>query len=675
MYKYTPLSYLACLVTVFISSVGYAQNTSVVDENITEDIHPEEIVITGTRTPKLLSNSPVSVDVISHEEIELLTQGTIAQALNFIPGVVVVRNQKDGYNIQMQGFDGDNVLILLNSQPLIAPTGSAVDLDQISAHDIQQIEVIRGAASVMYGSSAMGGVINIITKEPDENRLKISYELGSYAGNEIDGDEYSHQTKLNSTYIYKGWAYQLDLMVKETPGFDYDNDESSSPAGSLDKTFVHFASSGKVDNLNVSVKYQYFEEEKDKNTGVIAGQDRYAQYLSDVDQHQLDFHIGQDVFNKAEHEIANNSWQLNARLMDHQETSGNTGSLRDADIGLYELNGQYVWSQSDKEVVAGGVVHQDTLEQVKVLTGAEEVPDQSKESAEAFAQINWIDPKYQMLLGMRGQYDSDFGDHYALRASGMINFIDKADKLQWRFGVGQGYRVPTLKERFYEFDHSALGYKVYGNEDLDPEESVSINSSFNYRTSFTKTWLGDFDLTSDINFHFTKADNLIDTFHDAERSAEEDLDISVYENVEEAEIKGIDVSTELHFTNWVGQLNYSYLDAQDNENNRLEARPYHQVKGSLGYNYSPYEIDAMLYFVYQQGEARPEDSYENGSHNNEWTTVDFKLSQQVTRHLSWRLNIENIFDEHLNDAADNKSQFDARPVSSRFVALGINYQF
>ena len=264
----------------------------------------EVIVITGTRTPKLLSNSPIPVSVISQEEIELITQGTVAQALNYIPGVVVVRNQKDGYNIQMQGFDGDNVLVLLNGQPLVSPTGSAVDLDQINAQNIQQIEVIKGAASVMYGSSAMGGVINILTKQSEENQAQLSYEIGSYVGNAIDGDEIAHQTRINTTLITHGWSNQLNLMFKYTPGFDYDDDHNTTPAGSLDKTFVNFATRGKLFDLNTDVKYQYFNEDKNKNIGVIAGQATNQTYISAVDQQQLDIHIGKDIFDKSTHSVA-----------------------------------------------------------------------------------------------------------------------------------------------------------------------------------------------------------------------------------------------------------------------------------------------------------------------------------------------------------------------------------
>lgn len=356
--------------------------------------------------------------------------------------------------------------------------------------------------------------------------------------------------------------------------------------------------------------------------------------------------------------------------MNHDETSGRSGSLRNAEIGLYEINGQYVWSPSKSlEVVSGGVIHQDTLEQVTLIDDKEEVPYTTKESIEAFTQANWTFTNSQLLLGVRSQHDSDFGNHTAVRASGMVNLSKENPRVQWRYGIGQGYRVPTLKERYYEFDHSALGYKVYGNEDLEPEESVSFNSTLNYQQSFA-----DFELSGEINLHYTEADNLIELFSDRELSEAEDLDISVYGNIDEATISGVDISTEIKFSDWFSQLNYSYLDAQDQDDNRLESRPYHQAKANLGYNNLDLDLDAVLYLVYQNNEAFPEIEYANGTENNEWVTVDFKLSQQISDHLSWRVGIENIFDTHKNNYANSELKFDARPTSSRYFYLGFTYQ-
>ncbi|NTS77095.1 TonB-dependent receptor [Catenovulum sp. SM1970] len=637
--------------------------------------HTEHIVVSGTRTPKLLSDSPVSVQVIDAKTIDVLTTGTLAQALNYIQGVVVTRSVKDGYNIQMQGFDGDHVLVLVNSRPVVSPTGSSTDLDQISTNDIVQIEVVRGAASVMYGSSAMGGVINIITKTPDENSAKISYELAHFDDNAISGDEYGHTAKLSTSIITGEWANSLNILYIDNPGFDYDKTTVNQDAGGNEKSFVNFSSSKEFEPLTLTLAYQYLEEDKSRATSQIPGQDKYISYLSEVEQHQFDINLASAIFDKAQHKTAQTSWQLNGRYINHEETSGQSNSLRDTEIELIELDGQHVWSGSSLEVVAGGVAHVDTLNQIKPSSGSVEIDDESRQSVEAYLQSNWIDKDYQILAGLRAQHDSDFGEHSAIRISGMMNLGNKENRVQWRTGLGQGYRVPNLKERFYVFDHSNLGYKVYGNEDLKPEESLSFNSTLSYETLVFEqsSWLSSAELSAEINLHYTQTENFIETVIDAEKSAEEGLEISTYENISEATLQGVDVSTELRFDNWYGQLNYSYLDARDENGQRLEERPYHQVKANLGYSNLNQDIDALLYLVYQANE-----SYSNSftqSIDNEWVTVNFSFTHGITDNLSWRFGIENIFDEHSSPVADQEQLFDAREVSSRRFSLGASYKF
>ncbi|WP_048695161.1 TonB-dependent receptor plug domain-containing protein [Catenovulum maritimum] len=671
--------------------------------------HTETIVVTGTRTPKLLSNSPVKVDVIDAIQMKVLTSSTVAKALNFIPGVVVTRNAKDGYNIQMQGFDGDNVLVLVDGQPLISPTGSAVDLDQISAHDIEQVEVIRGAASVMYGSAAMGGVINIITKQMDSDSFepysKIDLEVGRYLGNEIEKNKLAKQVRLTTNFELHNWINRASLLVKETPGFDLEPENVQQNAGQLDKTFFNFASNGKISGIKTSVKYQFFSEEKARATGSVPGSSpiQLLYYTSDVDQHQIDFSMGQDVFDKTSHRIADTSWQLNARMMRHDEISG-SATKRDANIELYELNAQHVWKYSDlafsftnplalfsqatnkdinlngeAEIVAGGVLHQDKLSQVNLVSGKYEIEPSSRESIEGFLQANWINDEYQALVGIRTQLDSEFGFHSAVRASGMWDWSQDDNKLQWRFGLGQGYRVPNLKELKYEFDHSALGYMVLGNPDLKPENSWSANSTWDFQTEVNSGLLAGGQLKSELNLHYSKANNFIESFNDPILSSDQGLDISVYNNIDRATMQGVDTSFELRFDTWYSQVSYSYLDARDGNHTRLKHRPYHQVKANLGYSQINWDLDAVLYLVYQSNEHFDKTIFINGQEtavnqlDNEWLTVDFKLNQQINKFIGWRFGVENIFDTHQSPV--EPTLFDARDNTSRYVYFGMDFTF
>lgn len=628
------------------------------------DIKPlEHIVVTGTRTAKFLSNSPVLVEVIDGEIIAKISQGTLAQALNYIPGIVIKRSVKEGYNIQMQGFDGDHVLVLIDGQPIISPTGSSADLDQIPANSIAQIEVIRGAASVMYGSSAMGGVINIITHKTDEASLQLEYDISQYQGNTIENGDLNHTIKVNAVEQLWGWNTQINAIMIDDQGFDYDSNTVSQDAASVDKKFITIAANKDHEDIATSVKYQWLSDKKLRDSATIPGQSKVISYQTDVDQQQVALGVNSTTAPKT-------PWQLNARYISHQETSGQSNSLRDTNVVLSEFNGQKVFQSTDIEWVSGGVIHVDKLDQSKPAENVVEINNESRESIEAFIQGNWVKSDYQLLAGMRGQYDSDFGWHNALRFSTMKNITLGSKQLQWRAGIGQSYRVPNLKERFYVFDHSALGYMVLGNKDLKPETAESISTSVTLKGTFADNSL---DISSDINVHYSQTDDLIDSVIDVEQSEESGLSIYQYQNISKATIQGFDLSTELTFRQWKTQLNYSYLTSKDENNERLLSRPRHQVKFNINYDFDAYGIELIGYAVYQADEAVA-DSYQ-GIENNKYTTVSAILNQTLTGKLSWRISLDNIFDVHKSPQANSQNLFDARPVSSRAISAGLSYQF
>lgn len=661
--------------SVFLAAIA-APAISMQENNPAEassNANIEKMVVTGTRTAKLLSNSPVSVEVIEGATIELLSQGTLANVLDFIPGVVITRSAKDGYNIQMQGFESKHVLILVDSQPVISPTGSSVDLDQISANDIAQIEVMKGAASVMYGSAALGGVINIITKKGASGNTSISYQISQYVDRDYEGEApFSKTVKFNTSADLFGWDHKINVQSISDAGFDYDISSVSEDAAELDKTFVNYSANKEINNLITQFKYQYFDEYKQRDASVVPGQSGIIFYSSDVTQHQFDLALSDPSLEQ--------NWRTNARYINHQETSGQSNSIRDTSIILTEIDGQKVWQhgnvnpknsgESGSETVFGWLLHQDQLDQIKPATNSVEINDESRNSIEAYGQHNFIYNNAQYLAGFRAQQDSDFGTHTAFRVSSMLDLGNNNTAIKWRAGLGQAYRVPDLKERFYVFDHSNLGYMVLGNEDLTPETATSLNTSVSLRTSIFDHFA---DVSFEVSAHYSETQDLINTVHNAELSAETGLDISEYSNIDQITISGFNVSSELTLDNWSWQLNYAYVDSEDDDNQRLQGRPRHQAKMSLNYQFEQPTINAILYAVYQADEAIPS-SYDSAA-VTDYTIVKFSVSHTLTQQLSLRYSINNLFDEHKDINAVNNNQFDPRPISSRELVFGVRYQF
>src|SRR5690554_1565855 len=125
-----------------------------------------EVVITGTSTPHALSESPIQTEVLTRQKIETLQVASLEDALSMLSPSFSTQPNVMGNNLSMNGLSNDYILILVNGRRVIGDFSGSVDLSRIDMDNVARIEIVKGAASALYGSDAMGGVINIITKKP-----------------------------------------------------------------------------------------------------------------------------------------------------------------------------------------------------------------------------------------------------------------------------------------------------------------------------------------------------------------------------------------------------------------------------------------------------------------------------------------------------------------------------
>lgn len=637
---------------------------------LAEPVHELETqVVTGTRTNHSLSMSPVKVDVIDANTLQMLSASTLAQALNFIPGVVMERSLKQGYTVQMQGFEGKHVLVLLNGQPLVRTSDDSVDLDQISSQNVERIEILRGAASVLYGSAAMGGVINIITRNTPGNHLMLRTEQASYANNSRDA-ELRQTWQLAAQHQRGNSMLGIDLSQQSDPGFDFadntldaNNRDSEAVNGNeSDKQFLKFSARQQIANNTLDYQYEHMQEQRflEKDDVLVPGQGYQENgYASDAERDKHNISLRNDA----------QRWVLNASSTQHNEDSGDIYvSPRHAEFSLQNIDSQYSYLLGRHDLTMGLAATYENLTQKK-MNGTLEVADKSRQNTDIFVQDDFLlNANTSVLLGMRAQQDSDFGAHQASRISLLWDQpFAQQSRYQLRMGYGQSYRVPDLKERFYVFDHSHLGYIIQGNNTLKPETAVSLN--IDQTLQIHNTQLG-------LNLHYSEVHNLIENQFDANLS-DSNLTYYTYQNISDAYLSGADINLNQHLQkNLQLQINYSYLDARNGDDQRLTNRPRQQIKTNLRHTYPALRLSSLLYLVYQADEAVPRDDDGNAYTvvNNDWWSCNFALQQQYNRAFSWKTGINNIFDQH-RKAALSSAEFDARQNNSREIFLGITYQY
>jgi outer membrane receptor for ferrienterochelin and colicins len=166
---------------------------------------------------------------VTREEIERTHARDLSQALEDVPGLLLRETHgKQGQEVWMQGFDSDRVLILINGERLTSTTGSTVDLTQISTANIERIEIVKGATSALYGSDAMGGVINVITTPSAEPfSLTVQADAGSYG--DANRDDAALEGALGAVHASAGiglhrslWDLQVNTDLRQFEGFDFD---------------------------------------------------------------------------------------------------------------------------------------------------------------------------------------------------------------------------------------------------------------------------------------------------------------------------------------------------------------------------------------------------------------------------------------------------------------------
>lgn len=701
----------------------------------------DPIVVTATRSDRLLSSAPVPVQVLGKETLQQHHAHTLKQALALLPNVTLREiHGKSGYEVLMQGFSGDQVLVLIDGMPVTASTGSTVDLAQYLNVDVEQIEVIQGAASAQYGSSAMGGVINVITKPIQDNSAKISAEVGSNgkqnpSGNALDAnrrfveasiegtlDKAGHiRARLSGSYLddaglsldTKAWPRLKDASEQSqlTAKVAYD----ANPEGTLSSSNSQRFNAQLFNDTHLWAEASHYSEDDMRRFNYyVAPKVLPQQKLETITKQRFSvggrtniapsltsskFSNSANLNDTALQESPPKLYQLSGSALYERYTSeSNTlskdvvTSNREADISTALAQVQLDLPMWQPSTMLGGIMsnhahlvqlgaqwQQDELSQTK-NSQSELIQDKvSRDVSEVYVQDDWfIGDNWEILSGVRYQEDTDFGGHAAPKASVKYNLTDTNNHDHiFRASVGSGYRVPNLKERYYIFDHSNLGYKVIGNPNLQPETSTS------YQIGYAGQMTDNLNLS--INGFYNDINDLIQINEDL-TTFEGNIAIYHYMNVDSAKTYGADIGVDWRVSPEATlKAAYTYTKTQNNHTgSELTLRPQHQAQLGLDYQLTPklqlvnqlnYEGRQLVASGDQGSDQNSNQSNgQSASHSPAWWTLDSKVNYQMNDHFDIYAGINNIFDTQRDPRGPNGAT-DYRPIDNREWLLGASYHW
>lgn len=603
-----PLSVAAMAVLCGISSLASANNKS------------DEMVVSANRFEQPISSILAPVTVVTREDIDHWQSNTVIDVLRRLPGVDIAQYGGIGQqsSLFIRGSESRHVLVLIDGVRLNqAGISGSSDMSQIPISLVQRIEYIRGARSAVYGSDAIGGVVNIITRR-DNVGTTLNAGIGSYGYQNYNG---STQQKIGeNTTVTAAAAYTytkgFDLAPKDVSPRDYDKDGFLNKSlwlgveHQLSSEISAYARAYGYDNRTRYDASEYSGVRVDTRklysrtyeTGVKYHQNQYSTSLSGsysyVKDYNFDPRQGQyaSSSNLDESKQYNIQWGNNYRL-----DKGNISAGIDYQRQSIEPNGYAL------------ITKKETMNNTGLyLTG----------------QYSFVDSVIAEAA-VRTDHHSEFNWHTSWQSGLSWEFYD-GYKLVGSYATA--YKAPNLSQ-LYAYSSSNWG-TTKGNPNLKPEES--------------KQWeIGVEGITGplfwQINAYHNDIDNLIEYKYGNF--------INTYENIGKAEIKGIE---------WVGefstgflhhQLTYQYVDPRNKKTNKvLERRAKQQVKYQLDWNIA--EVDMGLTYHYI-GSRYDNDFSQSPSKRLKQGGVslwDLTAAYPITSQLTIRGKIANMFDKDYETA-------------------------
>ncbi len=628
---------------------------------------PLRIVVTGTRTARTTTDTPVRTEVVTREELERTHARTLTEALEDVPGLLLRPiHGKAGYEASLQGLSGEQVLVLIDGLPISASTGSTVDLSQLALTDVERVEIVKGAMSAQYGSAAMGGVINVITR-----RIRPGFsgevlgDLGTYGEQNPSGEENEAASRHGHMRLQGGseqWRVALAADQRDSDGFDPDPTSWPQPGDQVDRQQAdgRLEWYPSVDGRFYLQGGKFKEDARSRYQLVLPGQ-----------------RVNQSLRETAERERLGGgaSWrwgegwqaQINGVGEDFSDRTlklvgSTTFDDRRALLGLQHITTLLDWPMLGKHLFqVGADYHGENLTQSK--DGSSELDDAgkvSRSSREVFFQDDiFLSERWELLPGLRYQDDSDFGGHSAPKLNLRGDVLQTADwQGAMRLGWGAGYRVPNLKERHFRFDHSQLGYVVIGNPDLQPEESSS------WQLGWASTWRGELGL--DVNLFHNRLRNLIQVDL-ANAQVVNGIQQFRYENIARAQTQGLELSANWRMRPRLSlSAAYTLLDTEDKTTGQdITRQPRHQAR--LGSDWQVLTHTSLSLRARHQSDELV--SATTGARSPSFTVVDVSVNHDLTSKLRLFAGLDNVF----NEQRDFTNPDDFSQLAGSFLYLGARY--
>ena len=472
------------------SSVGYktiSRNVSLrkgktLEENfeLEEDaVALDGVVVSANRSVTKRRLAPTLVNVVDMKMFENTNSPTLSQGLNFQPGVRVETNcQNCGFQqVRINGLDGPYTQILINSRPIFSALSGVYGLEQIPANMIERVEVMRGGGSALFGSSAIAGTINIITKEPLRNSGQLAHTLTSIGGS----SSFDNNTSLNASLVTDNHRAGLYVFGQNRHRDAYDHDgDGYSEMPKLKNQTVGFRSFLKTSTYS-KLTFEYHHLQEFRRGGNLLNRPPHEADIAEQIQHSIN---GGGL--KFDYFAPNEKHRLTVYTSaQHTDRDSYYGSKKDQNAygkttDLTFIGGsQYVYSFGKclfmpADLTAGLEYNRDNLKDD--MWGYNRYTKQTVNIGSAFLQNEWKNEKWSILLG--GRLDKhNLIDHVIFSPRANLRFNPSED-INLRLSYSSGFRAPQAFDEDLHIENvGGTVSMIERAKNLKEEKSQSFSAS------------------------------------------------------------------------------------------------------------------------------------------------------------------------------------------------------
>lgn len=573
-----------------------------------EAIQVGEVVVTATKIEEAIEETTSDVIVIRSEEIKKMNTQFVSDVLKGVSELNIVQNGGAGKQaaVVLRGGNTEHALVMIDGVKVKSTTTGTFDFSGLNVDDIERIEIVKGPQSTIYGSEAMAGVINIITKQGKGTpKISASFETGSYG---------TYKPSATVSGGYKGLGYRLTATYFNTDGIsvakkgtEKDGYKNASVSGKL-----NFSPTDKSE-IEVSGKYYYDRSDLDAfgsddlnyvqhgNHYMLSG--KGTLYLFDIWEQVLSISTVADSLKYRDPDTAYN----NADIITGMKTVDWQNNFYASEAYTFTFGAEYREEAGENKGVFDETVNNKAL--------------YLNNKAKLFNDDLVIN------AGLRIDDHETFGEETTCRIGAVYNI--KPSSLTVRASYGTGFRAPTLNELFYNDPWGSSG-----NLNLKPEKSSS------WEIGIEKEIVKDRAMVS-VTYFDQKYDDLIDWVETPPGSWQYSP-----QNISKAEVKGFEAGASMKVTEDVTvKSSYTYLDTEDKETGeRLRRRPKDKVNISIEYSSEPVTLFAEYTFA-----GKVYDSPSEG-HLGSYSLVNLSGSYKLRKDISLFARVDNLFDEDYETA-------------------------